>query len=180
MAARREVVHREDRPKCEVLSAVVPLKDMQGVTSTAIEGPTPWHPTRYTIRQTLEMPVTFTHPELLVNTGLLLIDLRNNEWIKKVCFSISDGIGHGPDGRSVPVVVSEDWYFSRQARAAGVTLWATRAVKLIHRGFFNYPSWTPWGEATDSGEPDPMRERLTATAGPPAELLANMARDRDG
>jgi hypothetical protein len=157
MMARREVVQRADRPKCEVLSAVVPIKDRRGTTSTGIEGPLPRGPVRYTIRQTLEMPVTFTHPELLVNTGLLLIDLRNNEWIRKICFSICDEILEFPDGRRMAAVGPEDWNFSRQARAAGVTLWATRAVKLNHRGTFNYDNFTAWGEATDPGESLPER-----------------------
>ena len=145
MNARREV-------KAQVISAVVPIKDQRGVTSTAIEGPSEWAPRRLTMAEIMAMPETFTRPDLLVNTAMLLIDLRKNNWIDKVCFTIKDAILELPDGERRAGVQPEDWDFSRQARAHGATLYATRAVKLVHRGAFSYPNFAAWGSAVDPGD----------------------------
>lgn len=136
---------------CDVLSAVVPIKDLRGLTSTGVEGETEWSPVRLTMTQVLAMDETFTLPNLLVNTGMLLIDLRT-KWIREVAFTIKDAILITPDGKRVAAVQPEDWDFSRQARGHGVTLWATRSVLLAHTGTFAYPNFVAWGSSTDLGD----------------------------
>lgn len=147
MNARRDV-------KAEVLSVVMPIKDGRGVSSTAMETTSPWAPRRLTMKEVAAQDPTFTDPDLLVNTGMLLIDLRKNKWIDKVCFTIHDAILQMPDGTRVAGTQPEDWDFSRQAKALGVTLWATTKVKAIHRGLFNYPNFGAWGSETDPGDTD--------------------------
>ena len=145
MNARREV-------KAQVLSVVVPIKDQRGITSTAIETESIWAPRRLTMKEIFDFPETFTDPKLLVNTGMLLIDMRKNDWIEKICFTIIDSIIELPNGRRVAAVQPEDWDFSRQAKFHGATLWATRRVPVIHKGHFPYPNFTPWGKAQDPGD----------------------------
>lgn len=145
MDARRDV-------KAQVLSAVVPIKDARGITSTALESESLWAPRRLTMKEIYDRPETFTDPDLLVNTGMLLIDLRKNDWIDRVCFTIRDAIIELPDGRRVAGVQPEDWDFSRQAKALGATLWATRKVRLVHKGAFPYPNFSVWGNEVDPGD----------------------------
>lgn len=142
-----------EKYKAAVISVVVPIKDHRGLTSIAIEGPTIWNPRRLTLREIHAMEQdTFTDENLLVNTGMLLIDMRNNDWISKIRFTISDAILKTQEGDLLAAVQPEDWQFSRDARALGVKLWATRKVKIVHRGLFSYPNFTPWGEEQDPGD----------------------------
>ena len=155
MEARKfaRLQYKDNEPyKAQVLSVVSPIKDLRGVTSTGYEGPTIWAPKRFTMKQILEGPETFTRDDLLINTGMLLIDLRNNDWIDKIRFTISDAILVNSEGTRMPGVQPEDWQFSRDVRALGVKLWATRKVKIVHRGLFNYPNFAVWGKEEDPGD----------------------------
>lgn len=129
-----------------VMSVIAPIKDQRGLTSTALDLNDEWSPTRLTMKQVMKMAETFTHEKLLLNTGLLLLDLRQAEWAEQVFFTIRDGMGISEDRKKfLPVVEPEDWYFSRQLNALGVKLWATRKVKIVHKGDFNYPNFGEWG-----------------------------------
>lgn len=160
MEARQDarLQYKDNEPnKAQVLSVVSPIKDARGITSTAVEGPTVWNPRRLTMKEVLDGPETFTREDLLVNTGMLLIDMRKNEWVNKVCFNISDGILRTPDGNLHAGTQPEDWQFSRAVKevcreSGGIKLWATRKVKIIHRGYYNYPNFTSWGADEDPGD----------------------------
>jgi hypothetical protein len=137
--------------KAEVLSVISPIKDDRGLTSTGLDTGDLWSPRRLTMKEVEAQDVdTFTHPDLILNTGLLLIDLKN-DWVKKICFTIKDTIRwtapseEYPEGMPYPAVQPEDWDFSRQARALGVQLWATKRIKIAHKGHFNYPNFGKWG-----------------------------------
>jgi hypothetical protein len=127
----------------QVLSAVVPLKDASGLTSTAYyaEGEAL---RRLTMHEVMAGAETFTAPDLLVNTGLLLVDLRK-PWVEEICFTITDRIQKHADGSFAVHVLGEDYGFSLQARRLGIPLWATRAVPLSHAGLSWYPNFTAWG-----------------------------------
>ena len=43
------------------------------------------------------------------------------------------------------VGMSEDWAFSRRARALGATLYATREVSIVHSGMKDYRNDSAWG-----------------------------------
>lgn len=136
----------------EVVSVISPIKDSRGVTSTGLDTGDLWNPRRLTMKEVeAQEHDTFTHPQLIVNTGLLLINMQN-DWVNKICFTIRDIIRwtapteEYPDGVPYPCVQPEDWDFSRQARDMGVKLYATKAVKITHQGGFKFPNFGSWGE----------------------------------
>lgn len=86
-----------DRVGADVLSVHSPIKDMRGLTSTAVDvHGVLTNPRRFTLKEVLEeLPETFDaagcgYPgrPLLVNTGCLLVDLRK-AWVRHVCFQVS-------------------------------------------------------------------------------------------
>jgi len=140
--------------KCKVLSVAVPIKTEAGLTSTALESGNLWRPRRLTVTEILDRPVTWTAPDLLVNTGLMLVDLRewrdwrDEPWVEKICFTINDEI-HEENGTWVAEVEPEDWNFSRQCRALGVPLHVTRRVGVAHVGNKAFHNDVKWGVRTD-------------------------------
>jgi hypothetical protein len=146
------------RVGAQVLAAVAPLKGPSGLTSTAIDG----QPLRrFTMTEIMAQPETFTHPDLLINTGMLLVDMRA-AWVEQICFTIKDRIDKNADGSYSVVCEPEDWGFSRQARRLGVQLWATRKERLIHMGPGYYNNFQEWGTETRD------HEGLLARSGGPA------------
>lgn len=145
----RMVAIAEDK-KADVLSVVVPLKIGLGLTSTALDEPVGdmdprWRVKRLTLHEIYnDFEPTFTHPKLLLNTGLMLIDLRK-PWVDNIWFEFEDRIIKDKDGKFVDVGVPEDWHFSRKARAAGASIWATREVKVTHMGKGAWPNDHAWG-----------------------------------
>jgi hypothetical protein len=140
-------LHREMvRVGAQVLSAVIPMKDTRGFTSTAIDG----EPLRqFTMQEIMTLPETFTHPDLLVNIGMLLVDMRQ-PWVEEICFTVTDRIAKTADGSFTALCEGEDWDFSCQARRLGVQVWATRKVKLTHWGASGFSNFRAWGtEAHD-------------------------------
>lgn len=140
----------------DILGAVVPIKDPKGLTSLALDHPdgNTWQPLcRLTMSEVYRLPETFTsedvgHP-LLLNTGLWACRF-DQSWASQVRFTINDRIVRTPDGRYVPQVEPEDWYFSRLCHELGLKIGATRKVKLAHRGGAAYGNTCPWGEPFDS------------------------------
>ena len=133
-----------EEKKCDVLSAIVPQKTMQGLTSTAWDlGGGHYNIQRMTIKEAYNMDVTVADPNLLINTGLMLVDMTK-DWVEKIVFRFEDDIIK-KDGKFMPVEISEDWYFSREARKLGAILMATRAVKVKHMGRAAYSNEMPWG-----------------------------------
>lgn len=117
----------------DVLSVVVPMKTFKGETSTGIETSNPWRPRKLTYNEIRVFPETFTKPDLLVNTGLMLVDLRK-PWVEEVTFTQLDTKSRDHRGLWVAESVSEDWSFARQARQLCATIFATRKIKVAHRG----------------------------------------------
>jgi hypothetical protein len=142
-------LHQEmERIGAQVLSAVSPLKDWTGLTSTAIDG----EPIRrLTMTEIMARPESFTDPDLMVNTGMLLVDMRG-DWVEQVYFTIKDGLRKNPDGSYTVLCEGEDWSFSRQVRRLGIALWATRKVRLMHVGQGYFPNFQQWGTETRDHE----------------------------
>lgn len=156
-----KMIEIAEKSGADVVSAISPIKDQQGLTSTAIDEPVgdcdpAWRVRRLTMKEIYDLPPSFTHPNLLVNTGLMLIDL-SKPWVNGACFSFDDTIIRH-HGRRTPAVMPEDWKFSRMATKSGAKLWATREVKLTHFGEHGYTNTRPWGsldtDALRSYEPD--------------------------
>lgn len=142
-----------EKHEADILSAVIPIKTRDGYVSTAIDqsnGAGMGTREHYAIsalnlREVHRMKdATFTDENLLINTGLMLIDMRK-PWVEQICFRFENEILKMPDGEFKAFQVSEDWHLSRQARALGAKLYATREVKVKHMGRAAYPNDAPWG-----------------------------------
>jgi hypothetical protein len=149
----------------DVVSAVIPIKDTRGLTSTAILGENGWGRRRLTMTEVMALPETFgiedtvkagLNPDrrpLLVNTGCWICDLRkpmfhelDEEGWYKIHFTIRDGIRRTGDEIQIHLE-PEDWYFSRLISEVNpdVRVFATRRVRLNHRGEQDFPNDIEFG-----------------------------------
>lgn len=150
-----------DKNGADVLSAVVPIKSHEGVTSTALDRTDPvfqgWHVRRYTMAEIDALPEkTWTHPDLLLNTGVMLIDLRR-PWVENIWFRFDDRIEKDISGRFRVLNMPEDWLFSRDAKKLGAKLYATSEIHLAHHGVQAWPSHQVYGTLkTDRGFSEPI------------------------
>lgn len=157
-----------DATGADMLSAVVPIKDGRGLTSTTVEDAAdPWMTRRVTLSEMFALPDTFAaedlpwwnpqqYGRLLLNTGCWLAKL--GPW----CDTPGPVTGHRPWFRQQDRVVRrgaellaqsmpEDWDWSRQLHDLGLKLLATRKVGLYHerQEFDNRHAWGTW--KTDLG-----------------------------
>ena len=166
-----KMVEIMERTGADILSVVSPIKDHMGFTSTALDEPVGdmdprWRVRRLTMKEIFERPATFTDPKLLINTGLMLVDIRK-PWVDKVHFHFDDDIIEYR-GRRLPIFFPEDWNFSRDARKLGASIWATREVSISHMGQWSFKNDHVWGSRlTDSldTEPEPVRSVLDKMEG---------------
>lgn len=137
----------------DVMSAVIPIKDGAGKTSTAIDDPEdPWNPLRrITMTELFTLPKVFTagdcrypNNHLLVNTGCFIADFTK-DWRKHVCFDVQSKIDVDANGRHVSLFRPEDWNFSRSVAELGGKVMATRNVYAVHVGKMDYGNGSPWG-----------------------------------
>lgn len=153
----------------DVMSAVVPIKEASGVTSTAISGPDDftrftrltmkqiWHPSMpdtFDIRQLMagrNFGFDLSRTLLLVNTGCFVCRL-DRPWCERVHFTIRDEVRRQVGGALTAHVEPEDWYFSRRVAEEGGKVMATRVVKLEHMGGMSYKSNTVWGQERDPAQ----------------------------
>lgn len=155
----------------DLVSAVVPIKDHRGLTSTAAGHATDRFDVdfRLTMQEVLRLPETFTANDvcpgrpLLVNTGCWVCRF-DPAWAARCHFEIESRIAR-QDGRWRAVVNPEDWNFSRQVHALGLRVAATRKVSLIHHGDMAYGNQSGWGEY----EYDQDRLAASRVAAPAAE-----------
>lgn len=138
----------------QVLSVVVPIKSNEGLTSAALETGDRWRPRRLTMTDIYERPETWTDTKLLINTGLFVADFTQS-WVEKIAFTINDSIVKNIDGKFEAFVEPEDWNFSRQLHALGVSPWITRKIKVGHVGPSYYWNDKPWGRY----KTDPLHEK---------------------
>lgn len=138
--------------KASVISVVVPIKSQAGLTSTGVMRnedirQSLWHPIRFTMKEVMDLPETFTHPHLIVNTGIMAIDARQ-EWAKKLVFDLRSFVHlETKDCWYIP----EDWLMSKMCWESGGTVWATRKVAMEHKGNVGFPNTSPWGITTTEG-----------------------------
>lgn len=137
----------------DVVSAVIPIKDTRGVTSTALGDPDdPWRPVRrLTMREVFDLPETFRGKDLghegplLVNTGCMMVRM-DRFWPRTFSgFQIQDRVVEDTDGRMRPMNLPEDWAFSDFLWRSGVDVVATRAVSVSHIGRIEYVNNQAWG-----------------------------------
>lgn len=152
--------------KLDLLSVVSPIKNQHGLTSCGcdVSNDDPWKVRRFTMREIMALPETFDETDtiaaglnegtpLLVNTGCMLIDMRNPKWQEKDVdgnlrfrFTFYDRIRTDADGDYEANSISEDWDWSRMMRRAGMRYAATRKVPMSHIGRWPYKNTTAWGD----------------------------------
>ena len=149
-----------DEHEAAMVSAVSPIKDMRGLTSSGICDPDHhWEAyRRFTQREVLnDLPETFDnvaagYPDnpLLHNTAMWACDLRNPAFhatnpdgTLKFTFRFPEKIVRGEESnRWEKYQESEDWLFSRELWEAGVTnTWITSKPRLTHHGKADFQSW---------------------------------------
>lgn len=158
----------------DFISALVPLKNEYGLTSTGTDTPGyPWGVRRLTMTEAMQLPETFTaqdvpHREqdacLLLNSGCWLIKL-NEPWVKGLHFRQQDRIVKCLATNTwAAQSISEDWDFSRQLVSRGCRLACTRKVKLYHqwRHCHNQSAWGEWTEDLDFKQGQEETARLKA------------------
>ena len=145
--------------EADAISAVVPIKTHQGITSTAIgyddTGKLKWD--RLTLRDVQRFPETFTIADtpwpdkmLLINTGCLLIDLQKawvKDWVLGGGFRLESRIEEIEPGQYLATTSPEDWLMSYDLHRLGTKVAATRKVLLSHHGDFTYTNRAVWGTA---------------------------------
>lgn len=163
------------RTQAAVVSTVLPIKDIQGITSTAISaaGEDEWEvERRLTMREVYSLPETFSaadcgYPDraLLVNTGCWIADLSFFE-DKRIGFEIRDRLTLR-EGFVAPQCIPEDWNFSREVHQAGGKVLATRKIKAQHVGSHAFTNEQAWGMSIDpmalSKEPLPVFQNNLVT-----------------
>jgi len=158
------LIEELEKHDADMISAVVPIKGHEGLTSTAISDPAdPWLPRRrLTMREVFRLPETFSEDDvravlgaeevgpgcLLANTGCMVLRL-DRPWADQVLFTIRDRIVQLPDGDFTCEVEPEDWRLSRTLAEAGCRVLATRKVPVHHHGHGTFTSEEPWGDEDD-------------------------------
>lgn len=159
-----KLVAEQQRLKADVVSAVVPLKMTQGLTSTGLgfAGAPRDHAgsregtRKLTLAEIDKLPETFCaadtdEPEkvLLVNTGCWVCDFTK-PWVENFCFQIFDRIYRCPTlGKYHSETRGEDWNMSYHVHDVGGRVFATKKVKTVHHGSFGYANWPVWGHWTE-------------------------------
>lgn len=151
------LLEERERTGADVLSAVIPIKDDRGYSSTAVYNPKEDHLQRVTMKEATKLPKTFDASDfgipdgsILPNTGLWVCDFTK-PWVEEVCFEVRDRI-FKDKGLFVPQCLSEDWNFGYWCRRKGLKVLATTLVKAVHKGTFDYPNYVAFGsEETDTG-----------------------------
>lgn len=162
-----------DAVGADVLSAVIPIKDNRGLTSTGMrlrDGGV----RRLTLREVHhELPPTFSIRDigdnwkgsqttcLAVNTGLWVCDFTKS-WVERISecsggntvtgFTVTDEIKQTPDGKFYAHCEPEDWRFSRWCAVQRLKVFATSKVALSHEGRMEFTNgdWGDW--KTDLGD----------------------------
>lgn len=155
----RVLLEELKRTGADILSCVIAIKDIRGLSSTGVMDWKTRRMRKFSIAETLKLPKSFTaeeagYPEhaLLMNSGLWICKLTE-PWIEKMVFRQHDSIVRQANGKFRPVSVSEDWLFSLDAHRLGLKCMATTAVKIKHWGGFEYANYAPWGTDME-GEQD--------------------------
>lgn len=171
-----DLVDELERLDADIVSAVVPIKDKRGLTSTAVSYGDIWHRRRITMHEAMRLPETFGSEDvggqILLNTGCWVCDLRK-PWCDEINFGSLERIVK-KDGRRVAEVVPEDWLFSHRLHEmlGGAALYATRKVQLTHDGeSTHWPNYQAWGQEVDEDyfrivgqESFPLGQREACTA----------------
>ncbi len=162
----KQLIELADANNIDVLSAVSPIKNSLGLTSTALARKGDFGDfRRVTMREVGNLPEVFFRDDvaklfgwearghLLVNTGLMCVRMQKRKALEQMRFTTGNWIRRNNKGNFMAISEPEDWNWSVQAQERGLTVAATRAVALEHRGEFSFRNDIPWGSLTsDPGD----------------------------
>lgn len=151
-----------DRLDLDMVSAICPLKDFTGITSSGIGDPKDtWSPLRrFAMAELPSLPETFGLADLgyeglplLHNTGCWACDLRKPVFHQEDADGTCGAFFAFPErvyrdkltGKWTHARESEDWFFSRKLHALGAKTAITRKVRLTHLGKAGFKNWDAWG-----------------------------------
>jgi hypothetical protein len=152
----------QDRVGADVMSAVVPIKDNRGFTSSGVGNLETWDVKRFTMTDVHKGRETFNLEDvphgrgsyLAANVGCMLCKF-DGHWEEKFAerggFRVLTTIRKYPEGYRA-TFYPDDWDFSRWCHLNGLSVWCTRKVRLSHRGEIDYSNTFAWGEETDTEE----------------------------
>lgn len=158
-----KLIHEQLETGADFLSVVMPIKDMDGKSSCAIDDD-PFEVTRrITMTEVYDLPPTFTAEDcgypagsLLCNHGLCVFDFTKPWWREEnedgtlaVRFTSPDRIKRmkresGPDYWKAQHAPS-DWHISRELNRRGAKVMGTRKVRCQHVGQIPFTNEHPWG-----------------------------------
>ena len=178
----------------DVISAVIPIKNNTGLTSTAVDDTgDPMIVRRLTMREIERLPTTFGDAEvggpILLNTGLWLARLgpwclrEEEDGTSFFCFELRHRIRRNHNGKRYASLWPDDWELSRRLHSVGLKLQATTAAMLIHHGEQGFPNFGApwgWGEDIQNGPNAPWRIAQRQGFGLDANLAGKLARTPDG
>src|SRR6266481_4658760 len=169
-----KLIAEAERHQADIMTAVIPIKNEKGLTSTAISHPTddcraffrmtmsqvrhPGFPATFDCEMALQalaalpdgLSLVAPRPaNLLCNTGCMVCRLGGS-WCdpNKVFFDETTSFQR-IGGQWTPIIRSEDWFFSARAVAHGAKIMATTNLKVLHHGATAYPSDKVWGMPVD-------------------------------
>jgi hypothetical protein len=153
------------RTGADVMSAVVPIKDRRGLTTTGLRNVQTGENRRLTMTEIMRLPETFGIDDLehgpddvlIVNTGLWVCRFTE-PWVEPPFFPgfvQLDRLQRHEDGTFSAACLSEDWCFSEWASRVGLKVMATRTTALAHlddagKEYRNDHVWGEW--ETDQGD----------------------------
>ena len=143
-----------------VISAVAAIKNMDGLTSVALDTRDKF-PRRLTLTEIRQGPEVLTNDKakriygapLLINTGMMVWDMKvMREHIPSMPFEFHDGWHYQMTDQGfkmVPWFKPEDWLMSQRLNERGIPYGCTRRVATIHKGSYEFDSSEVWGSAKD-------------------------------
>jgi len=142
------LIEELEKHDADIMSAVIPIKDMSNVYSTAMCWLGEAAHYRLTIPHYMELPDTFDTADMrevtgedgfmCANTGLWVCRL-DRPWIKEVHFEFLTGIdwsGEKPRCTFIP----EDWQLSQMLHRKGAKVMCTKKVRTTHSGSHTWQS----------------------------------------
>ena len=141
----QDMLAEMDKHRAQVCSAVIAVKEVPTVnSSTAVMRMPSQEMRKLTLLEcATALPPTFTAADaggdaLLVNTGLLLCDIRetgqHGDWARKVCFRVYDHVVPGSDGIDSTESIGEDFLFGVDCWRMSLKVVATTKVVVDHMG----------------------------------------------
>jgi hypothetical protein len=166
------IVERTESEKAAVTSIVSPIKSDAGHTSTGLDlvKDNPYTLRRITIKELQSLPDTFYRADVcrlfgrdpedagafLVNTGVMVMNLRDWDWRGWPGFQIDDKIGWKKDGSDCEAFTEpEDWRLSRWLHERGWPYCAVKDFEISHVGQKIFPNCGNWGQDADRNTKQP-------------------------